>query len=102
MSKKLFVGNLSWDTRDDSLRQAFEAFGAVTEAKVITDRDNGRSKGFGFVTFAEADHAAAAVSQMDGATLDTRTIRVALAQDQGPRRAGPGGAEGGGGGRNRF
>ena len=50
MSKKLFVGGLSWNTADDGLREAFERFGEVTEAKVITDRETGRSRGFGFVS----------------------------------------------------
>ena len=99
MSKKLFVGNLSWETRDESLRSAFEPFGAITEAKVITDRDNGRSKGFGFVTFAEQAHADTAAEQMDGSTIDARAIRVAVAQDQSPRGAGGGGGRGG---RDRF
>ena len=53
MAKKLFVVGLSWDTTDDVLRQAFASFGEITEAKVITDRDTGRSRGFGFVTFAQ-------------------------------------------------
>ena len=51
MAKKLFVGGLSWDTTDEGLRQAFGSYGQITEAKVITDRDTGRSRGFGFVTF---------------------------------------------------
>ncbi len=53
MSKKLFVGGLSWDTSDDSLRESFSRYGEVTDAKVITDRETGRSRGFGFVTFSE-------------------------------------------------
>ncbi|MEQ9082162.1 MAG: RNA-binding protein [Sandaracinaceae bacterium] len=95
MSNKLFVGGLSWDTGDQSLQQAFESFGPVTEAKVITDRDTGRSRGFGFVTFQEGRDAATARQEMDGAELDGRTIRVDEANDRG--RGGGGG--GGGGGR---
>ncbi len=57
MSKKLFVGSLSWNTDDAGLKQAFEAFGEVTDAKVIHDRDTGRSRGFGFVTFADSSAA---------------------------------------------
>ena len=74
MAKKLFIGGLSWDTDDDGLRQAFERFGAMDEVKVITDRETGRSRGFGFVTFAESDAATSAVSEMDGTELDGRTI----------------------------
>jgi RNA recognition motif-containing protein len=97
MSKKLYVGGLSWGTTDESLRRAFERFGEVTEAKVIMDRDTGRSRGFGFVTFAGDDHAMAAVGEMDGASLDGRNIKVSEAQDRGPRTGG-----GGGGGGGRF
>jgi len=56
MSKKLFVGGLSWGTDDDALRNAFSSFGDVTDAKVITDRETGRSRGFGFVPFPPAPH----------------------------------------------
>jgi len=94
MSKKLFIGGLSWDTDDDGLRQAFERFGAMDEVKVITDRETGRSRGFGFVTFAEADAATSAVSEMDGTELDGRTIRVNEAHDK-PRGGGGGGGGGG-------
>ena len=98
MGKKLFVGGLSWDTRDDGLRQAFEPFGDVQEAKVITDRDTGRSRGFGFVTYQEEADAQNAMQEMDGKMLDGRTIRVNEARDQGPR----GGGGGGGGARRRW
>ena len=93
MSKKLFVGGVSWDTTEDGLRKAFEPFGEVTEAKIITDRDTGRSRGFGFVTFADAANAMAAISKMDGTELDGKTIRVNEAQDK-PNRGG--GRSGGG------
>ena len=96
MSKKLFVGGLSWDTTDASLGQAFETFGEVTEAKVITDRESGRSRGFGFVTFVDDDAATNAISEMDGANLEGRTIRVNEAHER--RGGGGGGARGGGGG----
>ena len=82
MSKKLFVGGLSWGTTDDTLREAFGQFGQVEEAKVITDRDTGRSRGFGFVTFAETDCAEKALSNMNGADLDGRTLRVDLAAER--------------------
>ena len=85
MSKKLFVGGLSWDTTDQSLASAFSVHGDVTEAKVVTDRDTGRSRGFGFVTFAEAGDAQAAIQNMDSSQLDGRSIRVSEANER-PRR----------------
>lgn len=97
--KKLFVGGLSWDTTDQSLRAAFERFGVVTDAKVITDRETGRSRGFAFVTFDDADAAKAAIAAMDGSMLDGRTVRVNEAEEK-PRTGGGGfGGGGGGGGR---
>ena len=89
MSNKLFVGGLSWDTTDQSLAQAFEAHGQVTEAKVIMDRDTGRSRGFGFVTFSESGEAATAIRMMDGTDLDGRSIRVNEANER-PSRGGGG------------
>ena len=91
MSKKLFVGSLSWNTNDVELRQAFEGFGEVTDAKVISDRETGRSRGFGFVTFADAASADTAMQQMNGSVLDGRTINVNEAQERGPRGGGGGG-----------
>lgn len=85
MSQKLFVGGLSWDTNDESLRAAFESYGQVSEAKVVLDRDSGRSRGFGFVSFVEAASAKDAMDQMDGQNLDGRSIRVNEANDR-PRR----------------
>jgi RNA recognition motif-containing protein len=82
MSNKLFVGGLSWDTNDAGLNQAFSRFGSVTDAKVILDRDTGRSRGFGFVTLGDAAQAQEAMREMDGATLDGRQIRVNEAQDK--------------------
>ena len=67
MGNRLFVGGLAWATDDDGLRRAFESFGEVTDAKVITDRDSGRSRGFGFVTFAEEASAQTAINEMHGA-----------------------------------
>lgn len=99
MSKKLFVGGLSWGTTDDGLHQAFSQFGEIVEAKVITDRETGRSRGFGFVTFANDDGATKAISEMDGTELDGRTIKVNEAEDKGPRGGGGGGGYGGRGGR---
>jgi len=105
MAKKLFVGGLSWDTTDDGLRQAFASYGEITEAKVITDRDTGRSRGFGFVTFSQEEDAKKAISQMDGTSLDGKTIKVNEAQEKSPRgggRSGGGFGGGRGGGRNRW
>lgn len=98
MSKKLFVGGLNWKTTDEGLRQAFARFGEITEAKVITDRETGRSRGFGFVTFVQAESAEDAISEMDGAQLEGRTIKVNPAEDR-PRGGGRGGHGGGRGGR---
>ena len=92
MSNKLFVGGLSWGTDDDGLRDAFAEFGDVTDAKVITDRETGRSRGFGFVTFSSKDDAVSARDAMNGADLDGRTLNVDIAQER---------SGGGGGGGNR-
>ena len=105
MAKKLFVGGLSWDTTDEGLRKAFASHGEITEAKVITDRDTGRSRGFGFVTFAQDDDAKTAISKMDGTNLDGKTIKVNEAQEKSPRsggRSGGGFGGGRGGGRDRW
>ena len=82
MSKKLFVGGLSWNTTNSELQQAFEGCGAVAEAKVVTDRETGRSRGFGFVTFEEEQSATRAIEELDGSTLDGRTIKVDKANDR--------------------
>ncbi|SMF47530.1 RNA recognition motif domain-containing protein [Pseudobacteriovorax antillogorgiicola] len=95
MSKKVFVGGISWNTDNEGLREAFERFGEVVDAKVITDRETGRSRGFGFVTFAEADAASQAIAEMDGQSLDGRTVKVNEAQDK-PRDNRGGGPRGGG------
>ena len=105
MAKKLFVGGLSWDTTDDGLRQAFASYGEITEAKVITERDSGRSRGFGFVTFAQDDDAKTAISKMDGTSLDGKIIKVNEAQEKSPRGGGRSGGSFGGGrgsGHNRW
>lgn len=104
MSKKLFVGGLSWGTSENNLRDAFERFGEIEEARVITDRQTGRSRGFGFITFEDENAAQQAISEMDGTTLDNRSIKVNEAQERQPRRGGGGGGynRGGGGGRDRW
>ncbi len=98
MSNKLFVGGLSWNTDDASLQEAFAEFGQVTDAKVITDRETGRSRGFGFVTYTNSNDAQSAVQAMNGADLDGRTLRVDLAQDRNAGGGGGGGDRRGGGG----
>lgn len=82
MSNKLFVGSLSWNTSSEELRQAFASCGDVVEAKVVTDRDTGRSRGFGFVTFQDAESAERAVRELDGSMLDGRNIKVDRANDR--------------------
>lgn len=85
MGKKLYVGNLSYNTYEDGLRQAFQAYGTVASAKIITDRDSGRSKGFGFVEMGSDDEARAAIAGMNGQDLDGRALKVNEAMDK-PRR----------------
>jgi RNA recognition motif-containing protein len=96
MSSRLYVGNLSYDTDTETLRQAFQSSGEVTDAHVVTDRESGRSRGFGFVTMASEDMAKKAIETMNGSMLDGRAIRVNEAEER-PR--GGGGFGGGGGGR---
>ena len=101
MTKKLFVGSLSWNTDDQGLSAAFGQFGPIESAKVINDRETGRSRGFGFVTFANEADAQVALEKMNGAQLDGRTLNVNEAQERdgggGGRRGGGGGRRGGGG-----
>ncbi|KAK2443184.1 glycine-rich RNA-binding protein 4, mitochondrial [Trifolium repens] len=97
-SSKLFVGGLSYGVDDQSLRDAFATYGEVIEARVITDRDTGRSRGFGFVNYTSEDAAGQALA-MDGQDLNGRPIRVSYANDRpsGPRPGGGGGYGDGGG-----
>ncbi len=76
MSHKVFVGSLSWGTDNHALEQAFSACGAIEEAFVVYDKRTGKSRGFGFVTFADADGMSKALSTMDGQELDGRNIHV--------------------------
>ncbi|CAN4109359.1 unnamed protein product [Withania somnifera] len=96
MSSKLFVGGISWNTNDTTLQEAFSKYGEVIEARVIYDRESGRSRGFGFVTFSGSDDASAAIQALDGQELDGRRIRVNIANDR-TRGYGGGGGFGGGG-----
>jgi RNA recognition motif-containing protein len=82
MSAKLFVGGLSWSTDDNSLKVAFEQHGEVVDAKVVLDRDTGKSRGFGFVTFANSSDAEAAKNSLNQTELDGREIRVDTASDR--------------------
>ena len=82
MSKKLFVGGLSWNTDDAALRAAFAGYGDIAEAQVVLDRETSRSRGFGFVTYTNEDAARAAMKEMDGGTLDGRQLRVNEAHDR--------------------
>ncbi len=93
MGRKLYVGNLPYTATDDSLRQAFSPFGTVESATVITDRDSGRSKGFGFVEMATDQEAAAAIGKMNGFDMGGRALTVSEARPQAPR--GGGGPRGG-------
>lgn len=97
MGNKLYVGNLAYSVRDESLQESFSQFGTVTSAKVMMDRDTGRSKGFGFVEMSSDAEAQAAVNGMNGQALEGRAIVVNEAR---PREERPGGFGGGGGGRS--
>jgi len=100
--QNLFIGSLAYATTDDSLREFFATIGPVASARVVTDRDSGRSKGFGFVEFENEEDNQKAVDQLDGKELDGRTINVSLARprEERPRRDfnGGGNRNGGGGG----
>jgi RNA recognition motif-containing protein len=95
MGKKLFIGSLAWATDSSSLQAAFERFGAIEEATVISDRETGRSRGFGFVTFTDEGPTQQAISEMNGSELDGRPIVVNEAKEQAPRGGGGGGGGGG-------
>ncbi len=97
MGNKLYVGNLPYTVRDDDLQQAFSAFGAVSSAKVMMERDTGRSKGFGFVEMGSDAEAQSAISGMNGQSLGGRSLVVNEARPMEPRppRSGGGGFGGG-------
>ncbi|MBI5137592.1 MAG: RNA-binding protein [Nitrospirae bacterium] len=99
----LFVGNLSFETTDQDLREAFGSFGQVSSATVITDRETGRSRGFGFVEMNADAEARAAIEGLNEKALHGRNLRVNEAQPREAGRSGGGGGAGGGGrGRGRF
>ena len=92
----IYVGNLSFNTAEENLRQAFEAYGEVSKVNIITDRDSGRSRGFGFVEMPSKGEADAAMTGLNGQDLDGQTLNVNEAR---PRTENGGGNRGGGGGR---
>lgn len=100
MSQNLFIGSLAYATTDDTLKAHFEQIGEVASARVVTDRDSGRSKGFGFVEFTDEANNQKAIDELDGKELDGRTINVSLARpkEDRPRRDFNGGDHGGNGG----
>lgn len=98
MGKKLFVGNLPFSATDESLQQIFAQAGTVESAKVIMDRDTGRSKGFGFVEMSSDAEAADAIAKFNGADFSGRPMTVNEAKPMAPREGG----RGGGGGRGRY
>ncbi len=98
MGNKLYVGNLSYNIRDEDLQQAFAQYGGVSSAKVMMDRDTGRSKGFGFVEMGTDAEAQAAINGMNGQALDGRAIVVNEARPREERPGGFGGGRPGGGG----
>ena len=107
----IYVGNLSYSVTSEDLRKAFEPFGAVSTANVVTDKFTGQSKGFGFVEMSNKAEGEAAIKELDGVDLKGRSVRVNEARPRtegsssgGPRRGGPGGGGAGapGGGRGRF
>ena len=106
MSKKLFVGGLPWSVGDQELNEAFASYGDIEEAKVITDRETGRSRGFGFVTFVNGDDGDKATEAMNGSEMEGRTLAVNEARERAPRGGGGGGrggyGGGGGGGRGGY
>ena len=122
MSNKLFVGNLSFDTTENDLQDAFAAHGTVTETNMMMDRETGRPRGFGFVTMSTAEEAQKAIEGMNGKDMDGRalTVNVAKPREERPAggggrrefgggggsgggyRGGSGGGSGGGGGRGRY
>ena len=99
MSKKLYVGNLGYDTTEAMLSELFGGVGEVVSVSILTDQVTGRSRGFGFVEMAEGSEAEEAISQLNGREVDGRSLKVAEARPRQPRGAGD---DGGRGGRRRY
>jgi RNA recognition motif-containing protein len=109
MAKKLYVGNLNYDTQESTVRTIFEEYGTVESVNLITDRDTGRPKGFGFVEMGSDEEAQSAIAGVNGRSVDGRELNVAEARPRRDRSFGGGGGYGGGGyggggygGRNRW
>ena len=110
MSTKLFVGNLSFNTTENDLQDAFAAHGTVVEANLMMDRMTGKPRGFGFITMSTPEEAQKAISALNGTELDGRALTVNIARPREERSGGGGGGRrefgggrgGGGGGRNRY
>jgi cold-inducible RNA-binding protein len=103
--KNIFVGNLDFNTSEDELRQLFEAYGPVDRVAIMTDRDTGRSRGFGFVEMTNTEDGDKAIAALNGSQVGGRTLNVNEARpkpDRGSGGGGRGGRERGGGGRNRW
>jgi RNA recognition motif-containing protein len=98
MGNRLYVGNLSFNANAETLRTAFSEFGEVTDVHLVSDRETGQSRGFGFVTMGTAEAAATAIARMNGTVLDGRTLKVNEAEERGASRGGGGGGGRGGGG----
>ena len=94
MAHKLFIGGIAFSTTDERLRELFATAGGVDSAVVVTDRDTGRSRGFGFVEMTTAEDAGAAVKKFDGQVVDGRTLKVEVANSAGSGGAGRGGGSG--------
>jgi RNA recognition motif-containing protein len=99
MGNRLYVGNLSFNTNQDSLRDAFARFGEISDVHLVSDRETGQSRGFGFVTMGSASAAQEAIAEMNGALVDGRALRVNEAEERKTGGGGGGGRRGGGGGR---
>src|SRR6476660_2304780 len=110
MSNKLFVGNLSFNTTENDLQDAFAAFGTVTEANLMMDSETGRARGFGFITMSTPEEAQKAIEGLNGKSIDGRALTVNVAKPREERSGGGGGGGrrsfggggGGGGGRGRY
>jgi RNA recognition motif-containing protein len=96
--KNIFVGNLSFNTNEDELRQIFESYGQVDRVSILTDRDTGRSRGFGFVEMTSDEDGEKAITALNGSQFGGRTINVNEARPKSDHRGGGGGGFGGGGG----
>jgi len=101
MGRKLYVGNLPYSATEQTLQETFSQYGTVDSANMITDRDTGQSKGFGFVEMSSNSEAQKAIQELNGSTLDGRQIKVNEAKPKAPRGGGRGGGGYGGGG-NRW